>query len=76
MAHISVRITPGATQVTRMPLGPSSLARALVRAMTAPLVADYTASQEAPTWPHMELTVMTQPACLFRKKGMAALTQL
>ena len=39
-AHISVRITPGATQFTRTPLGPSSFASALVRAMTAPLVAE------------------------------------
>ena len=40
LAHISVRITPGATQLTRIPLGPSSSDKALVRAMTAPLLAE------------------------------------
>ena len=39
-ATMSVSMTPGATQLTRMPEGPSSLARACVSAMTAPLVAE------------------------------------
>ena len=33
-------VAPGVTQLTRMPLGPNSLARALVKAMTAPFVAE------------------------------------
>ena len=36
---MSVSITPGETQLTRMPEGPSSFARDLLRAMTAPLLA-------------------------------------
>ena len=37
---ISVLITPGATQLTRMWEGPSSWAKALVRPMTAALAAE------------------------------------
>ena len=72
---MSVRMTPGATQLTRMPLGPSSLASALVRAITAPFVAEYAASQDAPTCPHMLATVTMLPRWVLRKDGMAALTQ-
>ena len=36
---MSVAITPGATQLTRIPEGPSSAARERVRPMTAALVA-------------------------------------
>lgn len=40
MESISVSMTPGATQLTRMPEGATSFARALVKAMTAPLAAE------------------------------------
>ncbi len=39
-SFISVAMTPGATQFTRMPLGPSSLASALVKPMTAAFAAE------------------------------------
>ena len=39
-AFISVSMTPGATQLTRMWEGPSSLAMALVRPMTPALAAE------------------------------------
>ena len=39
-AIMSVSMTPGATQLTRMLLGPSSLASASVKLMTAPLAAE------------------------------------
>ena len=39
MAFISVSITPGATQLTRMPDGPSSSARDRVSPMSAALLA-------------------------------------
>lgn len=37
---MSVRMTPGATQLTRMPEGASSMARERVRPMRAALVAE------------------------------------
>lgn len=37
---MSVSTAPGATAFTRMPEGPSSLARPLTKAMIAPLVAE------------------------------------
>jgi hypothetical protein len=39
LAHRSVSTTPGATELTRMPTGPSSTASERVMASTAPLVA-------------------------------------
>ena len=53
----------------------SSLASALVRAITAPFVAEYAASQDAPTCPHMEATLMIQPDCFCSIPGSTALTQ-
>ena len=54
-------MTPGATQFTRTPLGPSSLASARVKPMTAALLAEYATSQDAPTCPHMLDTVTMLP---------------
>ena len=62
-------------QLTRMPLGPSSCASALESAITAPFVAEYAASHDAPTCPHMELTVTIAPACFFSIPGKAARMQ-
>ena len=56
-----VSITPGAMQLTRTPLGPSSLASACVRPMIAALLAEYAASHDAPLRPHMLEIVTMAP---------------
>jgi hypothetical protein len=61
---MSVSTAPGARQFTLTPEGASSLASALVKAITAPLDAEYTASQDAPASPHIEATVMIFPVFL------------
>ena len=58
-----------------MPLGPSSCASAFESASTAPFVAEYAASHDAPTCPHMEDTVTIAPACFWSIPGSAARTQ-
>ena len=47
-AFMSVSITPGAIQLTRIPEGPISFARAFVRPITAALEAEYATSQLPP----------------------------
>ena len=54
-----------------MPEGPSSLARDLVRPMRAALLAEYTASQEAPVIPQIELTLTIFPRCSLRNRDAA-----
>ena len=60
-AFMGVRMTPGVTQLTRMPLGPTSFAVAFVSPITPAFAAEYAASQLAPTSPHMLLTLTTAP---------------
>ena len=60
---MSVFITPGATQLTRMCVGASSAASERVSAMSAAFVAEYVTSQLAPRSPHMDDTFTMQPAC-------------
>ena len=54
-------MTPGATQLTRMPDGPSSCASAFVRASTAPFVQEYVTSHDAPCWPQIDEMFTMQP---------------
>ena len=72
---IAVSITPGATQLTLMPLGPTSCASALVSPMTAALVAEYSTSHDAPTCPHMEERLTMLPACIRSMCGNASRQQ-
>ena len=67
-----VSMTPGATQLARTPLGPSSLASACVRPMSAALLADYAASQEAPARPHMLEIVTIAPLRRETMPGVSA----
>ena len=60
-AFMGVRMTPGVTQLTRMPLGPTSFAVAFVSPITPAFAAEYAASQLAPTSPHMLLTLTIAP---------------
>ena len=60
---ISVSITPGATQFTRMCDGASYIAKERVRPMMACFVAEYATSQDAPCSPHIEEMFTMQPAC-------------
>ena len=62
-SSISVSITPGATQLTRMPVGASSLASDRENPMSAAFVAEYALSQEAPRSPHIDETVIMHPVC-------------
>ena len=67
-----VSITPGAMQLTRTPLGPSSLASARVRPITAALLAEYATSHDAPTRPHMLETVTIAPSFRETMPGASA----
>ena len=69
---MSVSMTPGATALTRMPLGASSAARERVSPMMACFVAEYVTSQEAPCRPQMEDMLMMQPACSCSMPGSTA----
>ena len=69
---ISVLMTPGATQLTRMPVGASSDARERVSAISAPLVAEYVTSQLAPRRPQMDDTLTMHPACSWSIWGSTA----
>ena len=60
---MSVFVAPGDTALTLMPEGPSSFARALIYESTAPLLAEYKASQEEPVCPHIEETARMTPFC-------------
>ena len=60
---ILVSISPGATQFTVIPEGPSSFANALVMPDRADLDAEYADSQEPPLTPHMEETLTILPEC-------------
>ena len=62
MAFISVSMTPGATQLTRIPEGPSSLASAFVKPIRPDFVAEYGTSQEAPATPQIE-DILTIAPC-------------
>ena len=68
---MAVSISPGATQFTRTPLGPTSRAAALVSPMSPALAAEYAASQEAPDTPHMLDTFTTaEGVAIAAKNGM------
>ena len=69
---IRVSMTPGALQFTRTPLGPSSYASARVRPMSAALLAEYAASHDAPTRPHMLETVTIDPLRRLTMPGASA----
>ena len=71
---MSVRMTPGATQLTRMPVGASSAASERVRPISAALVAAYVTSQLAPRSPQMEEMLTMQPACSCSMWGSTACT--
>ena len=58
---IFVSITPQEMAFTLIPLGPNSLAIAFVNEFTAPFVAEYTASHEAPRSPHIEDMFIIMP---------------
>ena len=69
---MSVLMTPGATQLTRMPVGASSDASERVSAISAPLVAEYVTSQLAPRSPHIEEMLTMHPACSWSMWGRTA----
>ena len=71
-SSISVRMTPGATQLTRMWVGASSAASDRVRPISAALVAEYVTSQLAPRRPQMEEILTMQPACSWSIWGSTA----
>mgnify|MGYP007064536995 CR=1 FL=1 len=54
-------MTPGATQLTRMPLGASSIASERVRPMSACFVQEYVTSHDAPCWPQIDEMFTMQP---------------
>ena len=68
-------MTPGATALTRMCDGPSSLASALESAISAPLVAEDAASHDAPTCPHMDEMFTIAPDWRASIDGSAARMQ-
>ena len=51
---ISVSITPGDMQLTLIPLGPTSLARAFVNPIRPAFAAEYTTSHDAPASPQID----------------------
>ena len=63
-AFICVSMNPQAMAFTEIPLGATSLANALVKAFTPPLLAEYATSVEAPTLPHTEEILTMRPLCL------------
>lgn len=58
---------PQATALTGMPLGASSFASALVKALIPPFVVEYATSVDAPTLPQTEETLMILPCFSCRK---------
>ena len=54
-------MTPGATQLTRMPLGATSSASERVSPISACLVQEYGTSHDAPCCPHMDEMFTMQP---------------
>src|SRR5581483_7584881 len=56
-----VSVGPGQTQFTVTPAAATSRASALVNAITPPLVAEYTASPDEPTFPASEPRLTTRP---------------
>ena len=71
-SSISVLMTPGATQLTRMPVGASSDASERVRPISAALVQEYVTSQLAPRWPQMEEMLRIQPSWAWSMAGSTA----
>ena len=63
---------PQETQLTRMPDGASSFAAALVNPMSAALLAEYAASQEAPSSPQTEEMLTIAPPPRRKNSGTAA----
>lgn len=52
--------------------GASSLAKAFVKELIAPLVAEYATSHEAPTFPHTEEMLIILPEWLCKKWGTSS----
>ena len=75
-ATISVRVTPGATALTRIPAGPSSRARLFVRPLTANLLAGYPTPLGCPYRLTIELVLMMQACPALRISGSTALQPL
>ena len=70
-----VSITPQAIPLTAMQLGASSLARALVKALTPPFEAEYATSQDAPMFPQTEEIFKIWPYLPCTILGIARLQQ-
>lgn len=70
---ISVMMTPGQTQLTLIPDGPTSLASAFVMPISAALEAEYMTSHAAPTCPHIDETNITDPDLFENISGSTSL---
>ena len=58
---------PGDMQLTLIPLGPSSFAKALVKPIRPALEAEYATSQEAPLTPQIDEILIILPDLFLRK---------
>jgi len=72
---MEVSMVPQAMALTEIPLGATSLASAFVKELTAPLLAEYATSQEAPTFPQTEEMLRIRPDFLCSISGRAYLQQ-
>ena len=73
---LAMSIAPQAMALTWMLLGASSLARALVKASTPPLEAEYATSVEAPTRPQTDEIFIILPDLRLSIIGITSLLQL
>ena len=73
---MSVSIIPQTIVFTWILLGASSLAKALVKELTAPLLLEYATSHEDPTFLHMDEILIILPNLFLSIASMANFEQL